>query len=125
MTQHWPTYRSILVQSASARDERGGEQRTDTWNAIKALARLIGAVPGQDHSIKLQDLLFEAEQLAAQSRKAGAHKLRHPLIAWIGNDTQQFLETSASDRRGNAKFGEVSANRVDSLLADQQMPRAM
>jgi hypothetical protein len=68
-------------------DERGGEQRTDTWNAIKAFARLIGTVPSQDHSIKFQDLLFEAEQLAVESHKAGAHKLGHPLLAAIGNDT--------------------------------------
>jgi hypothetical protein len=39
--------------------------------------------------------------------------MRDPFITRIGNDTQQFLETSASDRRGNAKFGEVSANRID------------
>jgi hypothetical protein len=57
-----------------ARNECGGEQRTDTWNTIKALARLIGAVPGQDHSIKFQDLLFEAEQLTTR-------KLRCPDLA--------------------------------------------
>jgi hypothetical protein len=84
-------------------------------------------VPSQDHSIKFQDLLFEAEQLAAESRKARAHKLRHPRIAGIGNDTQQFLDPPAPDRRGDAKFGKVSAKRVDDrgLLADQQMTRAM
>jgi hypothetical protein len=88
---------------------------------------LIGSVPGQDHSIKLQDLLSETEQLAAQSRKAGAHKLRHPVVLRIGNDTQQFLDPSAPDRSGNAEFGKVSANRVDhrGLLANQQMTRAM
>jgi hypothetical protein len=36
-----------------ARDQRGGERRTNTWNAIEALARLIAAVPGHDHSIKV------------------------------------------------------------------------
>src|SRR5947209_11955354 len=117
--------RKLLGSPTLARAPR---RATDhTWNTIKALARLIVAVPSEDHSIKFQDLLFEAEQLAAQSRNAGAHDLRHPLIARIGNDTQQFLDTSAPDRRGNAKFGKVSANRVDyrSLLADQQMTRAM
>jgi hypothetical protein len=48
---------------------------------------LIGTVPSQDHSIKFQDLLFEAEQLAAESHKAGAHEVGHPLLAGIGNDT--------------------------------------
>ena len=42
-----------------------------------------------------------------------AHKLGYPLIAGIGNNTQQFLDTSAPDRRGNAKFGKVSAKRID------------
>ena len=35
---------------------------------------------------------------------------REEYLARIGNDTQQFLDTSAPDRRGNAKFGKVSAN---------------
>ena len=60
--------------------------------------------------IKFQDLLFDAKQLAAQSRKARAHKLRRPFITRIGNGTQQFFETSAADRRGNTKFGEVSGS---------------
>jgi hypothetical protein len=45
-------------------------------------------------------LLFEAEQLAAQSRQARAHKLRHPFIARVGDDAQQFLDTSVI-RRGS------------------------
>jgi len=81
----------------------------------------------QAHSIKFQNLLFEPGQLAAESRKASARKLRHPLIARIGDDAKQLLDPSAPGRRGNAKFGKVSANRVDDrgLLADQQMTRAM
>src|SRR5438105_14722974 len=49
--------------------------------------RLIGTVPSQDHSIKFQDLLFEAEQLAAQRGKACTHNLRHPFVVRISNDT--------------------------------------
>ena len=30
-------------EPGDARDKRSGEQRTDAWNAIEALARLIGA----------------------------------------------------------------------------------
>jgi hypothetical protein len=37
---------------------------------MKALARLVGPVPGHDHPIELQDLLLEAEQLIA---KQGTH----------------------------------------------------
>ncbi len=58
-----------------AGDQRGGEQRTDARNAIEALARLIGTVPCHDQSIKIQDLLFEAEQLAAQCGKACPHHI--------------------------------------------------
>src|SRR5207248_6554849 len=76
-----------LFGSPTLRDERGGEQRTDTWNAIKAFARLIGTVPSQDHSIKFQDLLFAAEQLAAQRGKACTHNLSHPFVVRISNDT--------------------------------------
>src|SRR5262245_44059277 len=33
--------------------QSGGQQRTDDRNAVEALARLIGAVPSHDHSIKV------------------------------------------------------------------------
>src|SRR5580693_4215980 len=62
--------------------------RSGAWDAIKALARLIGAVPCHDHSIKIQDLLFETEQLAAQSGKTCAHNIGHPFVARIGDDPQ-------------------------------------
>ena len=65
--------------------------------------------------------------MAAQRGQACTHNVGHPFVARIGNDTQQFLDTFASDRRGDAKFGKVSADRVDhcGLLADEQMARAM
>jgi hypothetical protein len=37
---------------------------------MKALARLVGPVPGHDHPIKLHNLLLEAEQLSAERGKA-------------------------------------------------------
>jgi hypothetical protein len=49
--------------------------------------------------------------LAAQRGQACTHNVGHPFVARIGNDTQQFLDTFASDRRGDAKFGKVSAER--------------
>jgi hypothetical protein len=45
---------------------------------MKALARLVGPVPGHDHPIELQDLLLEAEQLNAERGKAGTGNLRQP-----------------------------------------------
>ena len=42
-----------------------------------------------DHSIKIQDLLFETEQLAAQCGKTCAHNIGHPtFVARIGDDPQ-------------------------------------
>jgi hypothetical protein len=41
-----------------------------------------------DHSIKIQDLLFETEQLAAQCGKTCAHNIEHPFVARIGDDPQ-------------------------------------
>jgi len=33
---------------------------------MKALARPVGTVPGHDHSIELQNLLLESEQLGTE-----------------------------------------------------------
>src|SRR6516225_5955793 len=35
------------------RNQRGGQQRTDAGDAVKALARWIGAMPSHDHSVKV------------------------------------------------------------------------
>jgi len=37
---------------------------------MKALARLVGTVPGHDHPIELHNPLLEAEQLSAERGKA-------------------------------------------------------
>src|SRR5436190_17630263 len=84
--------RSEAFRIADARDQCGSKQRTYTRNTVQALAHLIGAVPGQDHPVKLQDLLLEPEQLVSESRKAPAHKLGHPIVVRIDNDAQQFLD---------------------------------
>jgi hypothetical protein len=80
---------------------------------MKALAGLVGPVPGHDHSIKLQDLLLEAEQLSAERGKARAGNLRHPSVARVGNNMQQFRDTFTPDRRDNAELGKVSSDRVN------------
>jgi hypothetical protein len=46
---------------------------------MKALARLVRPVPSQDHPIELHNLLLEAEQLGAESGKAGTGNLWHPI----------------------------------------------
>ena len=50
---------------------------------MKALARLVGSVPSHDHSIELQDLLLEAEQLITERGKARAGNLWHPLVVRV------------------------------------------
>jgi hypothetical protein len=90
---------------------------------MQALARLVGPMPGQDHPIKLQNLLFEAEQVSAERGKARTGNLGHPLVARVGNNKKQFGDPSASDRRNNAELGEMSSDRIDyrDLLTDEQM----
>src|ERR1700716_360142 len=63
------TSRSEGPGVSNTRDQSGRQHRTDPGNVMKALARLVGPVPGHDHPIKLQDLLLEAEQLSAGARQ--------------------------------------------------------
>ena len=79
---------------------------------MKALARLVGPMPGQDHPIELQNLLLEGEQLSTERGKARAGNLRHPPVVRVGNDVQQFRDSFAPDRRDNAKFGKVRSDRI-------------
>src|SRR5258708_38918961 len=90
---------------------------------MKALARLVGPVPGHDHPIELQNLLLEAEQLSAERGKASTGNLWHPLVVRVRHNMQQFRNPFAPDWRDNAELGEVRADRVNhgGLLADEQM----
>jgi hypothetical protein len=94
---------------------------------MKTLARLVGSMPSHDHPIKLQDLLLEAEQLSAERGKARTGNLRHPFVARVGNNMQQFRNSFAPDRRDNAELGKVRSDRIDhrGLLADEQMACAV
>jgi hypothetical protein len=93
---------------------------------MKALARLVGTMPGRDHSIELQNLPLEAEQLIAKRGKARTANLRHPFVTRIGN-MQQLGDSFTPDRRDNAELGKVSPDRVDhrGLLADEEMTCAV
>src|SRR5258705_5091759 len=94
---------------------------------MKALARLVGPVPGNDHPIELQKLLLEAEQLSAERGKASTGNVRHPFVVRVGNNMQQFRDPFAPDRRDNAELGEVCPDRIDyrGLLADEQIAGSM
>src|SRR5476651_453872 len=45
------------------RDQSSRQHRTDPRNVTKALARIVGPVPGHDHPIELHNLLLNVEQL--------------------------------------------------------------
>ena len=94
---------------------------------MKAPARLVGSVPGHDHPIECQNLLFEAEQLSAERCNARAGNLRHPFVARVGNNMEQLRDSFAPDWRDNAELGKVSSDRINhrSLLADEQMTCAV
>src|SRR5712675_3202650 len=121
------TSRSEGPGVSNTRDQSGRQYRTDPGNVMKALARLVGPVPGHDHPIKLQDLLLEAEQLIAERGKARAGNLRHPFVTRVGNNVEQFGDSFAPDWRDDAKFGKVSPDRINhrGLLANKQMPCAV
>jgi hypothetical protein len=74
---------------------------------MKALTRLVGPMPGQDHPIELQNLFLESEQLSTERGKAGTGNLRHPLVVRVGNNAQQFCDSFTPDWRDNAELGEV------------------
>src|SRR5258706_15706459 len=121
------TSRSEGPGVSNTRYQSGCQYRTDPGNVMKALARLVGPVPGHDHPIKLQDLLLEAKQLSAERGKARAGNLRHSFVARVGNNMQQFRDTFTPDRRDNAELGEVRSDRINhrGLLPDEQMACAV
>jgi hypothetical protein len=71
--------------------------------------------------------LLEAEQLSAERGKARTGNLRHPFVARVGNNMQQFRNSFTPDRRDNAELGKVSPDRINhrGLLADEQMACAV
>src|SRR6059058_987258 len=85
------TSRSESTGVSNTRDQGGRQHRTDPGNVMKALARLVGPVPGHDHPIELQNLLLDTEQLSTERGKARTGNLRHPLVARVGNNMQQFV----------------------------------
>src|SRR6267378_3766205 len=68
-----------------------------------------------------------APQLSAERGKAGTGNLGHPFVARLGNNMEQFGDSSTPDRRDNAELGKVSSDRINhrGLLADEQMACAV
>jgi hypothetical protein len=69
--------RVTASQMASASAASFFCRRTDPGDLIEPLARLIGAVPGHDPPVKLQDLGFQHPQLGAEASPL-AHRVAGP-----------------------------------------------
>jgi len=67
---------------------------------MKALTRLVGPVPSQDHPIELCFLRL-SNWVPSAARQARA-TLWHPLVTRVGNNVQQFSDAFTPDRRDNA-----------------------
>ena len=78
-------------------------------------------MPGHDHTVELQDLSLQCLQVGAERTDTGAGNLGQPLIICIGGDTEQLLDTIASDRRDDPELGKMGADGIDhrGLLADE------
>ena len=50
-------------------------------------------VPRHDHPIELHNLFLQNEQLGAECGKACARNLRHPFVARVGNNMEQFRDS--------------------------------
>src|SRR5260370_15159287 len=94
---------------------------------MKAVARLVGPVAGHDHPIELQDLLLDTEQLSTERGKAPTGNLRHPFVARVGNNMQQFRDPFTLYRGDNAELGEMRSDRINhrDLPADEEMASAV
>src|SRR5512139_2034554 len=106
---------------------RSGQHRADAGSLIEPPARLIGPVPGHNHTVELKKLLLEPLQLSSQSRETGTSYLRNASIGRIGDNPEQLLDTLAPDRGNDSKLCEMGADHINhcGLLADEQMARTM
>ena len=74
-----------MAQRAPETEEcdRISEVCLEVIDLISSASRALSIIP-----FKIQDLLFETEQLAAQCGKTCAHDIGHPFVARIGDDPQ-------------------------------------
>jgi hypothetical protein len=75
-----------------------GQHRTDAGRFIEPHAHLVGSVPGPQQPVELQYLLLDPPQLSSERRETRTSYIRNPLVVWVGDDIEQFLDTIASDR---------------------------
>ena len=100
-----------------------GSAVPNTGKFIKPLARLIGAVPSQDTTIKLKDLRRQRLQLSSKSRKTRPGNLRHPLVTCIGDDCEHCSTPLRPTGGDKTELRHVSPDSIDhrGLLADKSI----
>ena len=97
--------------------DRAGQQRTDAGYLHQPAACLGPAGIGQDAPVVVEDLLLDHLELGAQHRKAGPCLVRQSRIILIGDDSDQPIQSPASDSCGDAELGHVGAQGVADLGA--------
>ena len=84
----------------------------DARNGIKPPARLIGAVPGHDPAVKLQDLRLQHPSWAPRAARQPVRP-QAPAGRGIRGDSKELLNTFASHRGYDTELGHVSADGID------------
>jgi len=86
-------------------------------------AHLIGAVPGIDPPIEVEDLHAQLLELMAKGLHTLPGQVRDAVVIGVGEALKQFLDAAAAHHRDNAELGQMRADGIDhrGLLADEQM----
>ena len=92
---------------------------------MKALSTLLGSSKTSGSPSRVSSLARAVP--GAECGKACARNLRHPFVARVGHNMEQFRDSFAPDRRDNAELGKVRPDRINhcGLLADEQMAGAV
>ena len=69
-------------------------------------------MPGRDQPVELQYLLLDATQLSPECRKTCTSYLWNSLVVWIGDDSEQFLDTAAPDRCNDPELGKMGPDCI-------------
>ncbi len=84
-------------------------------------------MPAENATLTDGDLVLDGHQRGDQAFQAAPGQSRKPCLVGIGNHRQKCLHPHPAERRDNAEFRQVGADRVDQhgALADQERAAAM
>src|SRR6478735_991849 len=77
------TPRSEGLWVGNSSDQSRGQHRTDARSFVEPPTRLIGSMPGVDHSVELQNLCLQYPQLDTESRQTCTGNLGQPLVICV------------------------------------------